>query len=135
MTQQETLDQNKQGENSTHTMNHLEVAFSGQRKSSIHIDIEIPDRTQNLDRTLNNPSEVSRRSEVNCPFTFYRKGSPRAKRRRETEKDDADKRRMLRTFADLRENSTYEVETFALSRIIQNIKEKHIIELLDKFSQ
>ena len=124
MTQQETLD---------HTMNHLEVDLSGQRKSSIHVDIEIPDRTQNLDRTPNNPSEVGRRSEVNCPFTFYRKGSPRAKRRRENEKEDADKRTM-KTFADPRENPTYEAETFALSGIIQYIKEKHIIELLDKFS-
>ena len=115
-------------------MNHLEVALSGQRKSSIHVDIEIPDRTQNLDRTPNNPSEMNRRSEVNCPFTFYRKGSPRAKRRRESEKDDSDKKRTMRTFADPRENPTYEVESFALSRIIQNIKEKHIIELLDKFS-
>ena len=82
MTQQETLDQNKQGENSTLTMNHLEVNFSGQRKSSVHVDIEIPDRTQNLDRTSNNPSEVSRRSKENCPFTFYRKRSPKAKRKK-----------------------------------------------------
>ena len=134
MTQQETLDQSKQGENSTLTTNHLEVALSGQRKSSIHVDIEIPDRTQNLDRTTNNPSEGNRRSEVNCPFTFYRKGSPRAKRRRESDKDDADKKRTMRTFADPRENPTYEVEAFALSRINQNIKENHIIELLDKFS-
>ena len=61
------------------------------------------------------------------------KGSPRAKRRRENEKENAEKRTM-RTFADPRENPTYEAETFALSGIIQNIKEKHIIELLDKFS-
>ena len=118
---QETLDQSKQGENSTLAMNHLEVNFSGQRKSSVHVDIEIPDRMQNLDKTSNNPSEVSG------------KGSPRAKRRRENEKENAEKRTM-RTFADPRENPTYEAETIAVSGIIQNIKEKHIIELLDKFS-
>ena len=135
MADQESLDKNKQLESSTHTMNHLEVTISEQRKSSIHVAMEFPDRTQNLDRTSNHLSEVTRRSDVNCPFTsFYRKGSPNKKRKRENEKDDVGKRRTMRICADPRENPTYEVEILALSGITRNIKEKHINDLLDKFS-
>ena len=115
-------------------MNNLAVMISEQRKSSVHLDIEKPENIQNNDNVMNNPSEIrNARSGVNCSFTaYYGRKSPKAKRRRE---DDKDETRRMKTFdVDPKDDPSYETETLVLSEITENIKDKQINELIHRFS-
>ena len=123
----------------------LKVLENNQRRSSVHVDIEIlPEENQNKDKAIEaniediNKSPTSTggkkrpRTGVNCPFmAFYGGRSPDRKRKKN--KKCKEKSKMM-TFKDPTDDPTYEAETIALSSITENIENKLVIELIDKFS-
>ena len=124
--------------------NVLEVLENNQRRSSVHLEIEIlSERNSNKDKPIEGTIDVNKsptftngkkrsRTGVNCPFmSFYGGKSPDRKRKKD--KEYQDKSKML-TFKDPTEDPTYEAETMALSGITENIESELVIELIDKFS-
>ena len=121
------------------------ILENSKRRSSVHVDIEIPhEKDQNKDTTIEasiedvNKSPTSAggkkrpRTGVNCSFmACYGGRSPDRKRKKD--KDSKNKSKMM-TFTDPTEDPMYEAETTALSGITENIENKLVIELIDKFS-
>ena len=121
------------------------ILENSKRRSSVHVDIEIPhEKDQNKDTTIEasiedvNKSPTSAggkkrpRTGVNCSFmSCYGGRSPDRKRKKD--KDSKNKSKMM-TFTDPTEDPMYEAETTALSGITENIENKLVIELIDKFS-
>ena len=121
------------------------VLENDQRRSSVHLDMEIPpEQNQTKDKTVeetiednDNPPTFAGgrkrgRTGVNCPFmAFYGGRSPDKKRK----KDGGSKTKSkMMTFKDLTEDPGYEAETMALSGIMEHIEDKSIVDLIDKFS-
>ena len=125
--------------------NILRVLENNQRRSSVHLDIEIlPEKDKNKDTAIETTIEdvdksptftggmKRTRTGVNCSFmAFYGGRSPDRKRKKA--KDSKDKSKMM-TFKDPTEDPMYEAETTALSGITENIENRLVIELIDKFS-
>ena len=125
--------------------NLLEALENNQRRSSVHLDMETPpEQNQSKDKTVGKAIEDNDysptlaggrkrgRTGVNCPFmAFYGGRSPDKKRK----KDNGIKTKpKMMTFKDPTEDPAYEAETMALSGITENIEDKAIVDLIDKFS-
>ena len=115
-------------------MRNLEVMINEQRRSSVHLDMEKLEKNHPIEKALHHSTERrNRKSGVNCSFAaYYGRKSPVAKRRREDDKDD---QRSMKTFdTDPTDDPTYESETLVLSEITEIVKEKEMIDLINKFS-
>ena len=114
-------------------MKNLSVVSNQQRKTSVHLEMDIPDETQHNDKAMSIANKQKNKSTVNCAFTaYYGRKSPKAKRKREDEQSNTKK---MTTFDfDPSDDPSYETETIVISEITENIKEEQVNELINRFS-